>query len=233
MRWRSHAVAGSLLGGICGLMLSSCGEEATWLAAEAPGPRAPRARSMTQDEFCVDADACPPTGAHGKHGAYDCKVCHFVGGRLAFQKTGPAYAAGQPAPTFDAAAKTCSNVGCHSVAPGTFSYWFPGGDGEPALNTVTYGGGAAQATPPWYATGAGCAACHPNPPRNGSSGSNTWHSGAHGSLDPNAATNQCQLCHPDATGGGGVGTAITDPLLHANGAVDVQALFRSTCFGCH
>jgi hypothetical protein len=228
--WRRNAVAGSLLIGVAA-MLSSCGEDAVAPAA-APASRGPRAL-LAQGDFCVDADSCTATGAHARHAGYDCKVCHFVGGRLAFQKTGPAYGTGLPAPTFDATAKTCSNVACHSVAPGTFSYYFWVGDDEVELRTVSYGGGAAQTTPSWYATGVGCAACHPNPPRNGSTGSNVWHSGTHGSIDPNAATNQCQLCHPDATGSGGVGTAITNPSLHANGTVNVQANFRSSCFNCH
>jgi hypothetical protein len=230
--WRRNAVAGALLIGVAA-MLSSCGEDATAPAAAAPASHGPRARSMTQDEACIEgAPGCTPSGAHAKHTS-DCTVCHAVAGRLSFRRTGPAYAAGQPAPTFDATAKTCSNVGCHSVAAGTFSYYFSvGGDGEPELYTVTYGGGAAQTTPSWYSTGAGCAACHGNPPRNGSSGSNAWHSGYHVG-GPTDASNQCQFCHPDATGSNGVGTAITNPSLHGNGIVNVQANFRSSCFNCH
>lgn len=197
-------------------------------------PAAFNSGALTESS-CIDGDpACTPTGAHAKHGGNACSVCHKVAGRVVFDRNGPAYAAGYPAPTFDAATKTCSNVACHTVPPGTFSYVFPGGDGEPEYYTVSYGGGAPRATPSWYATGAAsCTACHDNPPRNGSTGSNVWHSGYHGGQGPTGTYNQCQFCHPDATGTGGVGTAITNATLHGNGVVNVQARFTSTCFGCH
>ena len=35
--------------------------------------------------------------------------------------------------------------------------------------------------------------------------------------------NQCQFCHPDATGSGGVGTGITNQRFTANGVYNVQA----------
>lgn len=189
-------------------------------------------QALTADNVCADADNCTPSGAHAKHGAFACSVCHKVAGRLAFDKLGPAYGAGYPAPTFDAGLKTCTNVACHTVKAGTFSYYFPGGDGEPVLNTVNYGGGAPRPTPSWYATGAiGCTACHDDPPRN-----YTWHSGYHGNQGPTGAYNQCQLCHPDASSpNNGIGDTInaTNAALHANGAVDVQAAFKSACFNCH
>ena len=198
---------------------------------------------LTQDEVCLDGDpACTPTGAHGGpstspagHYAFACTVCHKVGGRLAFDKNGPAYGAGYPAPTFDATAKTCSNAACHTVKAGTFSYYFPDGEGNPQLNTVTYGGGAPRPTPSWYATGAtSCTACHDDPPRNGSSGSNAWHSGYHGNQGPTGAYNQCQFCHPDASSpNNGIGDTITNATLHANGTVNVQATFKNACFNCH
>jgi hypothetical protein len=208
---------------------------------------------LTQDEVCLDGDpACTPTGAHGGpgtspagHAAFDCKVCHKVGGRLLFSKTAinnaTAYVSptasvpNPPAPYFDATAKTCSNIACHAVKTGTFSYYFPGGDGEPVLNTVNYGGGAPGPTPSWYATGAiGCTACHGDPPINGSDGSNVWHSGQHGNQGPTGARNQCQFCHPDASSpGNGIGNTITNAALHANGTANVQATFTSACFGCH
>lgn len=200
--------------------------------------------AMIQSEVCLDGDpSCTPTGAHGGpstqpagHYAFDCKVCHKVGGRLSFDKNGPAYAAGKPAPTFDATAKTCSNIACHGVPTGTFSYYFPDGTGEPVLNTVSYGGANAPVTTPsWYATGAAsCTACHGDPPANGSNGSNVWHSGYHANSGPTGAPNQCQFCHPDASSpGNGIGDTITVPSMHANGAVNVQATFKSSCFGCH
>jgi hypothetical protein len=196
----------------------------------------PTVAKLTQDEVCVDGDPlCTPTGAHGKHGGYDCKVCHKVAGRLVFDKTGPAYGVGYPTPAFDATAKTCSNVACHTVKPGTFSFYSIDGTGEAVLVTVNYGGGAPRPTPSWYATGAmACAACHDDPPRNGSDGSNVWHSGFHGGQGPTGARNQCQFCHPDASSpNNGIGDTITNATLHGNGAVNVQARFTSTCFGCH
>jgi hypothetical protein len=193
--------------------------------------------ALVQDEVCVDGDvSCTPTGAHGKHAGFDCKVCHKVGGRLSFDKAGPAYKVGWPAPTFDATTKTCKNVACHGVPNGTFSYYFPDGTGEAALNTVTYGStGTGAETPSWNGTASTgtCTGCHPNPPKNGSNGSNVWHSGYHGNQGPTGEYNQCQFCHPDATGTNGAATAITNAALHADGVVQVQATFKSICFGCH
>jgi hypothetical protein len=150
--------------------------------------------------------------------------------------------------------KTCSNVACHTVPAGTFTYSFPGGDGEPVLNTVPYGGGTPQPTPSWYATGASCSACHLSPPVYGGVPYN-WHSGLHGG---SVANNNCQLCHLDAVsvyvapqfpGAAGTWTAVglstatnctvkgvpNQPcsLLHANGVLNVNATFRSSCFNCH
>jgi hypothetical protein len=202
-----------------------------------------------------------PTGAHGlpgyvtggptQHGKYECKVCHLVGGVLAFDPDGPAVAPGNPLPSFDAITKTCSNVACHGVPSGTFSYYFPGNEMDPdgypipELKTVTVYGNSGGTTPSWYATGSvACSACHANPPRNGTDGSNAWHSGFHannqnvGPIGPNA----CELCHnkyennvfsPIAQSSNGVGTAILIPALHGNGVYDVVARFRSQCFGCH
>ena len=202
-----------------------------------------KSTALMPSDVCLDGDPdCTPTGAHGGpttqpvgHYVFDCRVCHKVGGRLSFDKTGPAYAVGKPAPSFDATSKTCSNIACHGVPTGTFSYYFLGGDGEPVLNTVSYGGSATVTTPSWYATGgAACTACHGNPPANGSSGSNLWHSGYHGGGGPTSPLNQCQLCHPDASSpGNGIGDTITNASMHANGTVNVQAMFKSSCFGCH
>jgi hypothetical protein len=214
---------------------AGCGEDRTEEAsAPAAATSRPAARSaaLTADEQCLDGDpACTPTGAHAKHGGFACTVCHKVAGRLVFDKNGPAYAAGNPAPTFDATAKTCSNVACHGVAAGTYTYtsWDWGLD-QPVTNTVSYGG-TSRPTPSWYVTGAaGCTACHDDPPKNGY----VWHSGYHGGQGPTGDRNQCQFCHPDASSpGNGIGDTITNPSLHANGTVDVQATFTSACFGCH
>lgn len=203
----------------------------------------PKTTALIEADVCNDGDpACTPTGAHGGpatqpagHYSFDCRFCHKIGGRLMFDKYGPAYATGKTAPSFDANTKTCSNIACHGVPAGTYSYYSMGGDGEPMLNTVSYGGTASGPTPSWYSTGAsGCKACHGNPPLNGSNGSNVWHSGYHGNGGPSSPQNQCQFCHPDATSpGNGIGDTITNPLLHANGVVNVQATFKSSCFGCH
>lgn len=174
--------------------------------------------------------ACTPTGAHGnpqdpqnvKHSLYPCSTCHTLGGSMCFDPAGPAFAQNRPAPAFDFTAKTCSNIACHGMYEGTFSYFFPGGDGEPELKTVTYGGNGGG-TPSWYSTAGGCSACHGNPPP----AYPAWH-GMHANGNSN-----CQLCHPNATGTGGVGTAITNPALHANQVVNVQPQWRSACFNCH
>lgn len=128
----------------------------------------------------------------------------------------------------------CSSLSCHGIPAGLlFSYSFPGGDGNPVLNTVYTIGSGSLPAPAWYGTGLGCNACHDNPPRNGSTGSNIWHSGNHGGQGPDGDYNQCQLCHPDAMGSNGQGTTITAPLLHVNGSINVQGVFTNACFGCH
>jgi hypothetical protein len=251
---RRHGLA--LFVVIVAAVVAACGQVTTSEEARSAGElRAARpttARLVTED-VCIDGDpTCTPTGAHGKHGGFDCKVCHAVGGRLSFSKTTTptAYRAGSPGPTFDAGAKTCSNVSCHGVPAGTYSYWFPGnedadGDGyaDAVYKTVNYGGTLAASTPSWYATGATCTACHGNPPANGSDGSNTWHSGSHANnqnVGPTPA-NDCELCHnipssvttPIVQSVNGAGTAILQPSFHGNGTVNVNARFRTQCFGCH
>ncbi len=177
---------------------------------------------------------CSPTGAHGGHAAFSCQTCHLVGGVVCFDPNGKAVKAGQPAPTYDPVLKTCSNIACHSVPAGTFSYYFPDGNGDAQLITVNVYGNAGGTTPAWNSTGISCTACHNDPPRNGTDGSNAWHSGYHGNQTPTGPYNQCQLCHPDASSpGNGIGDTITNPTLHANGVYNVQANFVSACFGCH
>jgi len=194
---------------------------------------------MQQDEVSYDGDPdALPTGAHGApgltpagHSSFDCSVCHKVGGRLVFDKNGPAYGANLPKPYFNATDKTCLNVACHN-ASGTYSYYqYNWGSDSYDLVTITYGGGTSRPTPSWYTTGAGgCSACHDDPPRT----TGAWHSGYHGGQGPTGARNQCQFCHPDATSpGNGIGDTITNASLHADGTVEVQATFTSACFGCH
>lgn len=189
--------------------------------------------ALTSDEVLPSDLACSPSGAHAKHAFTSCTTCHNCGGVLQFDPAGAAIIAGGPLPTFDAVGKACSSVACHGVAAGTFTYSFPDANGDPQYVTVTYGG-TSRTTPSWYSVGAACTACHDDPPRSGSSGSNAWHSGYHGGQGPTGTRNQCQFCHPDASSpGNGVGDTITDPSLHANGVVNVQATFTSACFSCH
>ena len=128
----------------------------------------------------------------------------------------------------------CSSLYCHGTYSGTFGYYFQGGDGTEVYNEVPYAG-AGGTTPGWYTTtGLGCDACHGNPPTiPNSTQKYTWHSGMHANDFFFADGNQCQFCHPDVTGSNGVGTAITDTALHANGSVDVQPLWEAKCFYCH
>jgi hypothetical protein len=223
---------------VAAAVVAACGQITTSEEAQsAAGVRVvqPITSKLVQSEVCVDGDpACVPTGAHAKHERYDCKVCHKYGGTLSFDKTGKAYGLAQP-PTFDATTKTCSNVACHSVPAGTFTITSLDGSGEPYLNLLTVYGNAGGTTPSWNAPpgSASCTGCHPNPPRNGTDGSNVWHSGQHGGQGPTGVRNQCQFCHPDATGSNGQGTAITNQALHGNGVYNVQATFTTACFGCH
>lgn len=216
MRSRSNRqgwTTGRIAGLAAAALLAACGGE----------------RQVVEVREAATVVQCSSVGAHPKHAGASCTTCHLCRGVVAFDPASPAAIAGQPAPVFDPATKTCANVGCHGVAPGTFTYYFPDGSGELALQTVAYGS-APVATPSWLGTGtgAGCAGCHGNPPRNGA-----WHGGYHANQGPTGAANQCQFCHPDATSVNGVGTAITNASLHGNGQVNVQARFRSSCFGCH
>jgi predicted CxxxxCH...CXXCH cytochrome family protein len=122
----------------------------------------------------------------------------------------------------------CSSLYCHGLYSDSFTYNFFGQE-----KTVSYAGNGVT-LPSWYATGLGCSACHANPPTIPASTSRyIWHSGNHGYGGSTSKYNQCELCHPDATGSNGQGTTITNPSLHANGAIDVQPAFESTCFNCH
>lgn len=215
----------------------------SFYAARDTKQTAKTAASMVQTDACADGDpACTPSGAHGGpgstpagHYAYGCAVCHKVGGRVSFLKSGPAYAAGLAAPTYNTTTQTCSNVACHVVS-GSYSYYvYDWGLETTVLTTLTYGSSTPRPTASWFSTGAaGCTACHDDPPRNGSTGSNLWHSGNHGGQGPTGERNQCQFCHPDAfSPGNGIGDTITNKALHANGTVNVSAVFTSACYGCH
>jgi len=249
----SSVVAVAAIAGLAILVAPGCGtEEPVDLGQLGKAP------AIAKGSAALTGPACVPTGAHAKHGAYACSVCHTVGGSLCFDLNGPAKIAGGPDPSFDFAAKTCSNIACHGVPSGTYSYYFPGnedndGDGypDPELKTVTIRGNPAGTTPSWYVTGpAGCAACHPNPPTNGTDGSNNWHSGFHANrtnVGPTPA-NACELCHniptnvnipialsaPDSNGyyrAYSINSA--GAAYHSNGTFNISARFRSQCFGCH
>ena len=202
-----------------------------------------------------------PKTARPADGWVNCIPCHY-GGPASHAKTitadghfGNASVAIDPqygftpgvAPAYDPVSKSCSNVSCHGVPSGTFSYWFMDGAGDPLLYTVPYGGAAHQ-TPSWTTTGAQCIACHDNPPYNAPN-QYTWHSGWHGNVNINSARNtdvlglnKCDLCHSDVvstiTGTLGTATAtmtttIANSIMHRNGTPDVQPKWGTSCFGCH
>lgn len=221
----------SLLGFCLALAVSGCGAR---IDAPENGP-------VAMARAALDGPACSATGAHQRHATFACTVCHSVGGSLCFDPAGPAYAAGQPAPGFDFTAKTCSSVGCHGMYSGVYTYevWDWGCDCAATVQAPYQGSGGN--TPSWYTVGAGCSACHGNPP----GAYPTWH-GWHANRSF-AGSNDCQLCHPDAIGSDGVGTGFnTAPctvngvfyascaVLHANGTLNVNPRYRPTpCFSCH
>ena len=194
------------------LWLSGCGSEVPVAEGEAPRVLAtPREAGLA-----VPAD---PHVLHRTAASTTCADCHAAHGGMmgtALISLGArAVAPWRPAPSFDPVAKTCSNVACHMVPAGTFTYWFVGGDGEPVENTVNYGG-VPVTTPPWsQAMSGACRACHGSPP---SPYAGVWHSGFHGGTS--ATLNACTLCHPNTA-------------LHGNGVVDVAPRWKASCFGCH
>jgi hypothetical protein len=214
------------------LALSACGEVA-----------APPPEIAAGDRSTAVVAVCTGTGAHDRHGTFVCATCHLVGGSICFDPGGPAQAPGETPPAFDPVAKTCSSVACHGMYSGLFTYqrWDYGCD-CPEVVTVPYEGGGGG-TPSWYATGAGCSACHGNPPP----AYPAWH-GLHANRSF-SGSNDCQLCHPDALAetDTGVGYALDTAttctvnggpnqscaLLHANGTVDVTPRWASRCISCH
>lgn len=237
---------GAVLAVVAALVWSGCEQQ---VAPTSDAAVSSSADALTQDHVLATGDVCVATGKHDKHAFTACATCHNCGGVVQFAANGPAVNPAYPPAAFDATAKSCSSVACHSVPPGTFTYNVPDGTGEGFVtNTVSYGGGA-QTTPSWYSTGAiGCSACHGNPPRNGSTGSNAWHSGYHGGWGTN---NRCELCHLDAVSAIDPGTGLyaatglstatncgpyrNQPCssLHANGTVNVDPKWSSSCIGCH
>jgi predicted CxxxxCH...CXXCH cytochrome family protein len=222
--------------GIAVVLASGCGGE----APEMDAPAAIRSRS----EVSTAATAMDPHTLHRTLAATQCADCHSSHGGMmgtALISFGPrAILPGQPAPSFSPTAKTCSNVACHMVPAGTYTFWFPGGDGEPMEFIVSYGG-VPVTTPSWGSALSGaCRACHASPP---SPSSGAWHSGFHGGT-ASAALNACSLCHPNVVvlnGELAISTAMNcGPMrnqscaaLHRNGVVDMSPKFKSSCFGCH
>lgn len=232
------------------LLLGGCEQQALQDADEAA---AGAAAALTQDSVIPTGQACVPTGKHSQHGTFQCTTCHQCAGTLSFD---PAIAG--PNAAFDATTKNCSNVGCHAVPSGTFTYgtWDWGSDSM-VYTTVAYGGQSGSGTANWYAApgSSGCSACHGYPPLyNGVR--YAWHSGTHG-LGIGSG-NACQLCHPDATGAyvyGGppsyAGTSggliascpagtfcaapgtITNGSRHGNGILDVTPAWAQACMNCH
>lgn len=207
----------------------------------------PSSTSSNPVDYCLDSngyDICPDT-MHRKHGAVmnDCQGCHSMSGmQLVWfaDPSKPAFISPATPPVFvwgsiltPAVPSTCSNIACHGIASGTFQYYFPGGDGEPQLITVNYGG-VSSATASWVngspsggISPTDCSSCHGNPPAG-----TVYHSGQHATMIPGA--NGCQFCHPDAETRGSANQLIggTNP-LHMNGTIDIKARYDSRCFGCH
>ena len=220
---KSDCMRSALGCGLAGalLVLGACG-------GERPGAPERQAAAATA------VVSCSPLAAHPKHATASCATCHLCrgagpdeSGGVTFDPAGLAVAPGLPGPAFDKVSRSCSNAACHGVLAGTYDYWYPGGDGELVLGTIAYGS-PPRPTPSWLTTGLGCDGCHDNPPRNA-----PWHSGLHAGQGPTGSMNQCQFCHPDATGTNNVGTAITNPALHGDRVVQVVAQWTSRCFGCH
>lgn len=206
-------------------------------------------RALTQDHVVATGQACVPTGKHSVHGRFVCTTCHQCAGTVSFDPV----AAGAGA-AFDASTKGCSNVACHSVPAGTYTYYPPGAVDPVA---VPYGGQSGPGAN-WYAAqgAASCTVCHGFPPTyNGVA--YTWHSGLHAATTT-VGGNTCQLCHPDATGAyvfggppsyagssGGLilscppgtycaaGGTITQPTAHGNGVLNVAPAWKTSCFNCH
>jgi hypothetical protein len=204
--------------------------------------------------YCLDAknnDLCPDI-MHTKHQAFmnDCKGCHnltnsFIASGVFFNDSSKgAYLSGGPAPVFTPSGNwsfprtttpaSCSNIACHSIPSGTYTYYiWDWGIDEAVAVTYNYGG-MSTARALWQDNpNTNCNSCHAIPPF----ASNVWHSGSHGNFMIGA--NNCETCHPDAQsstsldGATIISNYITAPSQHGNGNVDVVAKFTSRCFGCH
>jgi len=176
-------------------------------------------------------------GAHAVHVAgtrvtlpLGCEACHVrpasalspghVDAATASVVFGGAATLGGANPSWSRVSGSCAATYCHGNYAGTFAYTFAG-----EARSVDYAGPAAS--PGWTEGPMGCTGCHGNPP----SRYLAWHGlHANGTI---ANANDCQTCHPDATGTNGKGTAITNLALHMDGKVDVTPRWTSRCFRCH
>lgn len=205
--------------------------------------------------YCYDSknnDLCPDI-LHTKHQSFmnDCKACHnltnsFIASGTFFKDSSKgAFFPGGPNPAFTASgswnspktnvAASCSNIACHNVPAGIYTYWiYDWGADDYVAVSVNYGG-MSSATALWQDNAAtNCNSCHRIPPYS----ANVWHSGLH-SNNTIIGANNCELCHPNAKsniapdGKTILSNYITAPSQHANGTLDVVAKFTSKCFGCH
>jgi predicted CxxxxCH...CXXCH cytochrome family protein len=181
-------------------------------------------------------------GAHRKHQStanaapLDCAACHvkpagiLSAGHMEAPTAPVTWGAlahtGGADPFWNRVDATCSSTYCHGNYAGTFRYsvWDYGLD-QAVEVSVAYAG--KKATPVWTGGPMTCDSCH------GASGTDAgvWHSGQHAN---SIGGNNCELCHPDASGRASDGTQrITNPELHMNGTVEVTAQFGIRCFGCH
>ena len=205
--------------------------------------------------YCLDSknnDLCPDI-LHIKHQPYmnDCKACHDLtnsftaSGTFFKDSTKGAFLPGGPNPVFmpsgswsspkTNAAASCSNIACHSIPAGVFTYYiYDWGADEVVPISYNYGG-MSGATALWQdKPDTNCKSCHNIPPYS----KNVWHSGSHG-MQYMIGSNNCETCHPDAKssvapdGKTILSNYLTAPSQHANGTLDVVAKFTSKCFYCH
>jgi hypothetical protein len=283
MSFRQCRGALALLVACSAALLTACGgaDDGQRLASDSKVVREPASRAALvtrtggaiQTPFLAMNSTTNGSGVHASHPSFGCNVCHLVGGAVQFDPSGPAIIAGTLAtdstgkvikdsngqvtilvpsqlPTYDPASGTCSSVACHYMKAGVYvpQDYYP-----PDYNAYPYGGSAVS-TPDWYSIPGtnDCSACHGYPPT-GNGG--VWHSGWHGGVNVNSATNPdvlgynaCSTCHPDATStitgagtpAGKITTTFKTPSMHANGTVDIlyyntarSSPPQDSCDGCH
>ena len=164
--------------------------------------------------YCLDSknnDLCPDI-LHTKHQSFmnDCKACHnlsnsFIASGTFFKdSTKAAFLPGGLAPVFmpsgswsspkTNAAASCSNIACHSIPAGVFTYYIYDWDADEVVPISYNYGGMSGATALWQdKADTNCKSCHNIPPYS----KNVWHSGSHG-MQYMVGANYCETCHPDA-----------------------------------